>query len=95
MDRLNPKKLHVVYSADTRPEHINLPRRYTVTHSDLTADLFLTISDDFDRKQISGLYTRFMRDEVLAELVRNDDRLELRVYCHVIGGFVAGGARWR
>ncbi|MFP3879559.1 MAG: staygreen family protein [Dehalococcoidia bacterium] len=95
MERLNPKKLHVVYSADTRPEHMDLPRRYTLTHSDLTGHLFLTIGDDYDRKQISGLYTKFMRDEVLAELVRNDDRLELRVYCHVSGGLVAGRARGR
>jgi len=95
MQRLNPEKLHVAYLTGTRPEQMKLPRRYTLTHSDLTGHLFLTIGGDYDRKQISGLYTRFMRDEVLAELVENEDRLEFRVYCHVSGGFVAGRARWR
>lgn len=95
MERLNPKKLHVAYLTGARPEHLSLPRRYTLTHSDFTGDLFLTIGDDYDKKQISGLYTRFMRDEVLAELIKDEDRLEFRVYCHVSGGFVAGRAGWR
>jgi hypothetical protein len=36
-----------------------------------------------------------MRDEVLAELVKNEDHLEYRVYCYVSGGFVVGTAKWR
>jgi hypothetical protein len=36
-----------------------------------------------------------MRDEVLAELINNGDRLELRVYCHISGGMIIGTARWR
>jgi hypothetical protein len=95
MERLNPKKLRVAYLTRTRPEHMSLPRCYTLTHSDFTGDLFLAIGDDYDSKQISRLYTRFMRDEVLAELVKNEDRMEFRVYCHVSGGFVVGTAKWR
>ena len=95
MKRLDTNKLHVTDLTGT-PSGINkLPRRYTVTHSDLTGDLSLTIGDDYDKKQISGLYTRLMRDEVLAELIRDEDRLELRVYCHVSGGLVFGTAKWR
>ena len=73
----------------------NLPRRYTLTHSDLTGDLFLTIGGDYDKRQISKPYTRLMRDEVLAELVRNEDCLEFRVYCHVSGGLAVGTAKLR
>lgn len=36
-----------------------------------------------------------MRDEVLAELVKNEDHLEYRVYCYVSGGFVVDTAKWR
>jgi hypothetical protein len=36
-----------------------------------------------------------MRDEVHAELVRENDTLLFRAYCHVSGGFVFGGARLR
>jgi hypothetical protein len=71
------------------------PRCYTLTHSDTTGDLFLTIGPEFDRAQISGWYTRLMRDEVLAEWRDDDDGLALQVYCHVSGGLVFGTARWR
>jgi hypothetical protein len=36
-----------------------------------------------------------MRDEVHAELAGDGDELAFRVYCHVSGGFVFGGARMR
>jgi hypothetical protein len=36
-----------------------------------------------------------MRDEVLAELTRGQGKMMLNVYCHVSGGFVFGGAKWR
>jgi hypothetical protein len=36
-----------------------------------------------------------MRDEVLAELIKNGDHLEFRVYCHVSGGMIIGTAKWR
>ncbi|MFP3898589.1 MAG: staygreen family protein [Dehalococcoidia bacterium] len=95
MKRLSPHKLHVSYLADTGPDHMELPRRYTLTHSDRTGHLFLSIGREFNAPQVSGLYTRLMRDEVLAELSRGDDGPKFSVYCHVSGGFVFGPARWR
>jgi hypothetical protein len=95
MGRLNPNKLHVSYLEGTTPEKLILPRRYTLTHSDATGDLFLSIGNEYNTRQISGLYTRLMRDEVLAELVADGEQMEFRVYCHVSGGFVIGRARWR
>jgi hypothetical protein len=70
MSRLNTRKLHVRFKG-AKPDVLVLPRRYTLTHSDSTGDLYLTISSDFDNKQVSGWYTRFMRDEVLAEWKKN------------------------
>lgn len=95
MKRLNPAKLHVIDLTAANSGIGNLPRRYTLTHSDMTGDLYLTIGADYDKKQISKLYTRLMRDEVLAELVKDKGCLELRVYCHVSGGLVVGTAKWR
>ena len=95
MKRLNPDKLHVTYLAGTTPDNLIVPRRYTLTHSDITGELFLSIGRDYDLKQISGLYTRLMRDEVLVELSHDVDNLLFRVYCHVSGGFVFGTARFR
>jgi hypothetical protein len=95
MQRLNPKKLHVTYLTGATPEQLIVPRRYTLTHSDITGELLLSIGSEYDMKQISKLYTRLMRDEVLAELSHNIDNFVFRVYCHVSGGFVLGSAKFR
>ena len=73
MERLNPEKLHVTHLTGAKSNHITLPRRYTLTHSERTGELFLSIGSEYDTKQISGLYTRLMRDEVLAELCDDGD----------------------
>jgi hypothetical protein len=95
MGRLKPEKLHVQFAPDTAPEGPVAPRRYTLTHSDATGDLFLTIGSDYDRQQVSGWYTRLMRDEVLAEWRDEEDGPALHVHCHVSGGLVLGPAGWR
>jgi hypothetical protein len=95
MKRLNPDKLHITYMTGTTPEMLTLPRRYTLTHSDRTGELFLSIGSQYNAKQICGLYTKLMRDEVLAELSDDGDNFLFRVYCHVSGGFVLGTAKWR
>ena len=95
MSRLKSEKLHVVFAAGVTPDGPITPRRYTLTHSDATGDLYLTIGPDYDREQISGLYARFMRDEVLAEWQSGADGPALHVHCHVSGGLVLGAAGWR
>jgi hypothetical protein len=95
MERLNPEKLHVTYLAGTTADALILPRRYTLTHSDRTGELFLSIGSEYDKQTISGLYTRLMRDEVLAELVGNNNVMEFGIYCHVSGGLAFGPAGWR
>lgn len=95
MGRLKPEKLHVDYSPGVPSTDLRMPRRYTLTHSDLTGDLFLSIGSDYNRTQISGLYTRIMRDEILAEWKEDENGASLHVYCHVSGGLVIGSAGWR
>ena len=95
MKRLNPKKLHVSFKQGVSPKVFSTPRRYTLTHSDRVGDLFLTIGSDFNKKQISGFLTQFMRDEALGEWKKNAGKPELHVYCHVSGGLVLGSAKWR
>jgi hypothetical protein len=94
MSELNPRKLNVTFRTGKSTGDFALPRRYTLTHSDFTGDLYLTIGNDYDHAQISGLYTRLMRDEVLAEW-QQGTQYSLHVYCHVRGGFVFGTPRWR
>jgi len=95
MTRLRPDKLSVNFLTDSGIEAPIIPRRYTLTHSDLTGELLLTIGKDYNLEQFSGWYSRFMRDEVLAEWKVNEDGPTLHVYCHVSGGLVAGKAGWR
>lgn len=97
MSDLQAKKLHVTFRQRTspRPPSLSLPRRYTLTHSDRTGDMFLTIGADYDRRQIAGLYTRLMRDEILAELADDGQGISMRIYCHVSGGLAFGTAGWR
>jgi hypothetical protein len=95
MSRLRSERLHVRLSEGSIKDGPVTPRCYTLTHSDTTGDLSLTIGPAFDRAQISGWYTRLMRDEVLAEWREDDDGPSLHVYCHVSGGLVFGTAGWR
>jgi hypothetical protein len=92
MNRLSLEKLNV----DIRITDSQLsPRRYTLTHSDRTGDLYLTVDWEFDEEQISGWYTKLMRDEVLAEWQILDDIPSLHIYIHVGGGLVFGTAGMR
>lgn len=58
----SPNRLYVQYRPDiqhTTPYNL---RKYTLTHSDITGDLFLTVSTEYALDQVND-----MRDEVLGE----------------------------
>lgn len=95
MSRLKPEKLHVRLALGATPEGPVIPRRYTLTHSDLTGYLYLTVGPEYDRQQVAGWYTRLMRDEVLAEWREEENEPSLHIHCHVSGGLVFGPARLR
>ncbi len=94
MSEFTPSKLHVTFAPELTGQDSPIPRCYTLTHSDLTGDLFLTIAPTYDYDQISGWYTRLMRDEVLGEW-RKPENPALHLHCHVSGGLVLGPAKWR
>jgi hypothetical protein len=60
MSKLNPEKLSVEFRQGVTPTEPIIPRRYTLTHSDITAELFLTIGSYYAYDKITA-----MRDEVL------------------------------
>lgn len=92
MSRLKREKLHVLFAPGTTPTEPLVPRRYTLTHSDATGDLFLTIGGEYDNAQLSGWQARLMRDEVLAEWQVEGATPGLHVHCHVSGGLLLGPA---
>ena len=89
------EKLNVKFMQGVHSRGPITGRRYTLTHSDFSGDLFLSVGLEFDGKAISGLYTRLMRDEVLAEWLKQDEKFSLNVYCHVSGVIILGTAGWR
>lgn len=94
MSHLNPGKLTVTFLEGTFTGNPISPRAYTLTHSDVTGHLYLSIGKVYHKSQVSGWYTRLMRDEVLAEW-QSSNGFSFHVHCHVRGGFVFGSAKWR
>lgn len=85
MNRLNPDKLYVEFRPGVTATEPVIGRRYTLTHSDITADLFLTIGLQFAYDKVTA-----MRDEVLAEWRTNNGFSFLYVYVYVDGQFGPG-----
>lgn len=81
MKRLNPYKLFVEYR-EVSPIDPIIPRKYTLTHSDETGDLFLTIGSRFAYDKVNE-----MRDEVLAEWQQRDNSPVLSAFVYVNGEF--------
>ena len=82
MSKLNPEKLSVELRCGVTAREPVIPRRYTLTHVDITSELFLTISLTyaFDK-------TGAMRDEVLGEWIKTKEQYFYHVYLHVDGKF--------
>ncbi|MCT8137804.1 staygreen family protein [Anaerobacillus sp. CMMVII] len=78
MYRLDPEKLFVEFNPPITAKEPIIPRRYTLTHSDITAELFLTIASEYAFDKITS-----MRDEVLAEWKTHNVSIYLHVYLYV------------
>jgi hypothetical protein len=82
MSTFNPQKLSVKYIPPATNAQPIEGRKYTLTHSDITGDLFLSIGYEYDIAAID----QKMRDEVIAEWKRdNQGLLHLAGRVHVDG----------
>ncbi|KAF8379383.1 hypothetical protein HHK36_028817 [Tetracentron sinense] len=80
-------KLRVLFlGVDEKKHPGNLPRTYTLTHSDVTSKLTLAISQTINNSQLKGWYNRLQRDEVVAEWKKVKENMSLHVHCHISGG---------
>jgi len=95
MPRLRPDKLSICFFNGLDEKTFGSPRKYTLTHSDRTGEIFLSIGKNFNQDQIRGFYKRFLRDEVLGEWVLEKSVYFLNIYVHVSGGVVFGTASFR
>eukprot|EP00249_Psilotum_nudum_P004754 c18253_g1_i5 orf=1154-1942(+) len=80
-------KLKVLFLGTEKDKHPEqLPRTYTLTHSDISAKLTLAISQTINKAQFQGWYSQLQRDEVLAEWKKAQGSMSLHVHCHISGG---------
>ena len=94
MSEFNRQKLHVHFGDQENTQNSIFPRKYTLTHSDATGDLFLSIGSNYDYKKFSNLYSKLLCDEVLGEW-QNIEQIRFDIHCHCSGGIAIGPAKWR
>lgn len=67
MRELKPEKIFVQYRDRIKPYDPVINRKYTITHSDITADLFLFVGETYAEDQVSKI-----RDEVRLQWERKE-----------------------
>jgi len=82
LSKFNPEKLFVEYRNGVTALQPVIPRRYTLTHSDETGDLFLTIGNQYAWDKVNTQ----MRDEVLGEWIVNGGCLYFHAYVYIDQG---------
>ena len=81
MSNFNPEKLSVKYMDGITATELVIPRCYTLTHSDFTGELFLTIGIYYAWENIN-----LKRDEVLGEWKQNGSSIYYYVYLYIDQG---------
>ena len=76
MSKFNPEKLTVEYRNGVNAWGPIIPRHHTLTHSDFTGELFLTMGTQFAWDKINT----DLRDEVIGEWKYNTNYLYYNVY---------------
>ena len=87
MRELNPQKVFVQYRDSMKPYEPVMGRKYTITHSDTTAELFVFVAENYAEDQITR-----MRDEVRIAWEQNEKGLALIGSVVVDGKDVLGNA---
>lgn len=83
---VDPSRLHVKLQEGTRHDGPLIPRRYTLTHSDLSGHLFVTIGAEYDRRALRALQVVLERDEVLGDWVITGGSPHLELHMMAQGG---------
>lgn len=81
LSTFNPKKLSVEFRDSVTATSPIFPRRYTLTHSDFTGELYLTIGGNFAWDNVGAL-----RDEVIGEFSWIGCLLYFLIYVYIDQG---------
>ncbi|MDO5293447.1 MAG: staygreen family protein [bacterium] len=90
MKQLDPARVFTEFRNNVSPVNPVRGRKYTVTHSDDTGELFVTVGTEYADDMIGPL-----RDEVLLEYVVVDNKLQLRGTVLVDGENISGNSKMR
>lgn len=82
MSKFNPEKLSVEYRDGVMATEPIIPRKYTLTHSDFTGELFLTIGTEVAWDKVNP----DMRDEVIGEWQANGSCLYYNILLYIDRG---------
>lgn len=85
--RFEASKLKVVFTGDEMEKQplSTVPRAYTLTHCDFTANLTLAVSNNITNDMLKEWQTTLQRDDVIAEWRKVKDEMCLHVHCYVSG----------
>ncbi len=78
--RLNTEKLSLDFIGEVMPTGPIIPRRYTLTHSDQTGELFLTIGSIYAKDKITA-----KKDNVIGEWIKIGVDYVFHVYLPIDG----------
>nr|DAD22723.1 TPA_asm: hypothetical protein HUJ06_024186 [Nelumbo nucifera] len=86
--RFEASKLKVVFIGEGMDKYTGIvPRTYTLSHCDITADLTLSVSNAINLDQLRGWYNK---DDVVAEWKKVKEEMFLHVHCHVLKAVLHG-----
>ncbi|ONK56246.1 uncharacterized protein A4U43_C10F5620 [Asparagus officinalis] len=85
--RFEASKLKVVFMGEEIEKQplLTIPRAYTLTHCDFTANLTLAVSNNITNDMLREWQTTLQRDDVVAEWKKVKDEMSLHVHCYVSG----------
>jgi hypothetical protein len=93
---VDESRLHITFAEGAGRDGPLVPRRYTLTHSDRTGHLFVTVAAEYDAGALRALQVRLERDEVLGEWVEDGEGPRLDLHMAAQGGLpIFGTARMR
>ncbi len=81
MSDFDKYKLNVNFMKGVSKVNPIIPRKYTLTHSDESAELFLDIGKVYNYKALTSF-----RDEVLCEWINCNNMYYLQCYAYISGG---------
>lgn len=90
MRELNAQKVFVQYRDSTKPYEPVIDRKYTITHSDITGELFVFIATNYAEDQVTH-----MHDDVKISWVQSERGLLLMGSVIIDGEGVTGNAEVR